>query len=141
MTAIVKQLTAIRMFSISAWFSALLVRTTARVFSWALSHRAVQKAIVDRISCSTKIGNALNRHVESLIEETDRDGIEADNITGLDRYIESCVDDYWRDNSIDTGSIKNFDQEVAERVDQAINELVDDGDEHLIRLIAQRLSY
>lgn len=162
MTVILQRLVALRHFSITVWFHTLVDKAVARVIDWAFAKRTVQHAFVKRIGCNTPIGSALNSHIEDQVDNSGREGIDADDIRDLDGAIESSIEDYLRNNAIKANEIEGLDDEVSELLEDKLDdieinatnvaglssaiiaevgELIDDAQEPLVRLIAQRMSY
>lgn len=91
----------------------------------ALSSRRIQNVVVGSVSCSTPIGQALNHHIEGMVEDVDRE-LDADEVKGLDRFVENSMEDWFRHNEIEPESIRNFDRAVSESVESALEDNLDD---------------
>lgn len=97
-----------------AWVNARVEEQLVLFTQWAFSKRAVQKAIAQSITCSTPIGKMLNEHIEDRMDNSTE--VDADNVRGLDRYIESAMDDFVQHNLEDAiNEHLNYDK-VAEAV-------------------------
>jgi hypothetical protein len=87
----------------------------AKLLKWVFSFPNVQMAVAQEISCHTPIGSLLNRHIDDCIEGADRDRVDADDVRGLDRYIEDALDS----NPIDASNVRDFDQAVEKIIEDA----------------------
>jgi hypothetical protein len=140
MTKLIMVLGAVRTFSLLGWLSGLCQRAVYNIVHWCMTKQVVQDAIVDSIKCKSPIGRALH-------DFTDEKLGDAQDANDVAEQIDEALDSF----EIDAGNIKHLDDEVKEilentegfkdTVEQAVDELVNDGDRGIIRLIAQRLSY
>lgn len=80
-----------------AWLNARVEERLVMFTQWAFSKRAVQRAIAQSITCSTPIGHMLNEHIEDRMDSNSTE-VDADNVRGLERYIESSLEDFVRNN-------------------------------------------
>lgn len=111
----------------------------AKLFKWAFSHEAVQDAIVKQISCSTPIGQMLNRHIDDCIDHADRQNIDADNVHGLDRYIEDALDSAFQHKVIEADDIRGLDRAIEEAVEEALKDKDEEITEGVIGCLIERL--
>ena len=68
----------------------------------ALSLPAVQQAIADTFSGSTPMCFVLRQAIESGVEEHGRNNVSADDIDGLDKYIENYLEEFKKEAMDDT---------------------------------------
>lgn len=124
-TQIVRFYTAVKLFSLTAWWSGVLERLAVRVVNWAFSHSSVQKAFVEHVSCGTPIGRALNKRIDDAMDEFDRE-IDADDICGLDRWFENSFEEAMRNFSIHAEQIEELDEAITEQLEVGITVNADD---------------
>ena len=111
---------------LSRRFDAQVENTLARFIGWAFSKRAVQRAIADKINCQTPIGRMLNDHIESTHRE-----IDADDIDGLDQYIERAVE-----SALDNLEIK---AEQVSDLAEAIQATMEECTPEVTRVVCQEI--
>jgi hypothetical protein len=95
-------------------------RLVGRVFAWALRFPEVQAAIVAQFeNNATPMCNALGRAVSDAVDG--RDSIDADSVNGLDRMIESAVEQAFEEHDrhfeIDAEKVTG----LADAIDDALN--------------------
>ena len=140
---------AVRTFSLMAWWSGVLERTAVRLIAWTFSKRSVQGAFADTIHCNTPLGQELNSHIESCLND-----ISPDNIVGLSDEISNAVEEQLCNHEIEVDDIRHLDDAISEVVEntiredldhlvsRSVRELIDkSSDTYMAKLIAQRLSY
>jgi hypothetical protein len=96
-----------------------------RVVAWLFKQDAVQRAIVDQISCTTPLGYLLNRHIDNALSDHQKEIDACDGLNReiedciermLDREIEDCIERMLDNFEVDAGNVKNLDTAVMEIV-------------------------
>jgi len=92
------------------------IKTTAMLvafFEWALDKRGVQQAIAAQLSNST---TPLCRVLNDAVQQNMTDiSVNADDVEGLDRYIEDAISEA----DIDASCIRGFDRAINEAIENA----------------------
>jgi hypothetical protein len=125
---------------IKRWFSKKVEHAFVATFTWALSKRSIQRAIVDQFEKrSTPLCDALAHAVE---QHMDDNRVEADDVHGLEGYINNAMDDYMRDFELDAEDIKGLDKAVEATVEEAVEEAIASSDfqENLTNSVAHVLA-
>lgn len=110
-------------------FDQVMTRVACHVVDWAMSHKDVQEAFVDHVSCSSPVGRALNDHVD------DRMG----HAGGLERAIEEGIEEYMHNFEVEANAVKNLDEAVMTIIEDS-RELVKNISDVVIEEIANKLS-
>ncbi len=105
-----------------AWLHNKVEEQLVLFFQWAFSKNAVQRAVAQTITCDTPIGRMLNSHIDDAVEHGRSEGIDADDVQGLERYVEETVEraiSDFSDNSLEDAVMEAIDiDKVAERVSE-----------------------
>ena len=136
-------------FSFRQWRRNLIGSVLGRFVGWVFSFSGVQTAILAKTVCGTPIGTALTGAMSSIADEAAEEAIEdhhfmidADDVKGLDREIDSGIEEYFRHNSLDASDINNLDEMVEKEVGRSVIAMVDElKDDEVALLVAQRMSY
>jgi hypothetical protein len=100
------------------WLSNKIDNAVASVFEWALAKPAVQYAIADKFSGSTAMCRVLRDAIEHGIEDH---GIDADNVEGLDSYVNEALENF----EVDADNVKGLEQMVNVTFEEMISEALD----------------
>ena len=136
MQAIANAVTYFRSFSLMRWFSEKMTNITVVIVGWAISKRAVQRAIVDNVQCGSPIG----RELTQLMDDHAVDEIDSDDVRGLSDYVDNAIEHYLQHETIkvDADNVEDLDAAIGVYVRE---ELEDVFGKNGVELIAQRLSY
>lgn len=100
---------------------AMLERAVVAFFEWAFSKRAVQWAVAESISCRTPIGQMLNEHISDEIDGADLSGTVEREVGDC---VESAIDEYFRNYSIEADRIDQLDKVIHDVVEENMSEIV-----------------
>jgi hypothetical protein len=122
-----------------AHVEALLGNVAVRVVSWAFEQPNVQHAFVKHVTCSTPIGQALNEQIRDVSEATGSTVLKT--LEGLERFVESSIEDFMRNNDCDVraDNIKDLD-EAVETIIQDSSTIVNGLCDAVMEKIAEKLS-
>jgi hypothetical protein len=98
-----------------------LHRKAADLIGWLFSIREVQEAVAKQINCRTPLGAVLNEHIESACSD-----LSADDINGLEREIDRCVEHSMEHYEFDAGNINGLKDAIEEAVTEAVNDASND---------------
>lgn len=101
--------TAPRRHRVREWLGSWMESLAVFLIAWAFKSERVQEVFVDRITCNTPIGHALNDRIESCISD-----IGAGDIGGLDDLVDDRIDHWTRhDLSVEADNVQGLDDAVT----------------------------
>lgn len=119
-----------------AWAHMKAVDGTAAFFDWALSQRKVQAVIARRVQQHGILCAAVSDAVDAQSFEVD-----ADNVVGLERYIEGAVERGMNDLELHAENIKDLDVEIRECISRDLRDgdFTDDLADAIGEVLAERM--
>lgn len=114
MTTITRTVSQFRSGNLGRMFADWRDQQIARFVGWVLSKRAVQQVIADQFRGETPMCRVMERAAEMAAQRS----IQADDVEGLDRYIEDALNHL----EIEAENVKGLDSEISNAVDQAFED-------------------
>jgi hypothetical protein len=125
--------TSLPSFNLSKWIGSKVEAVVVYAVEWAFSKPSVQKAFLENIDCDSPIGRSINRQIEAYVEDDRHNGVDADDVTGLDRYIENALENL----EVEMDSVQGLESHVENAIDRAIENLTTENIEGFSEAVAE----